>query len=42
MVLDFVKKYGMLGDITYAPLNNTLVTEKKVYLQKPYNVQTYL
>ena len=30
----------MLGDITYAPLNNTFVTEKKVYLQKPYNVQS--
>ena len=40
MVLNFVKKYGLLGDITYAPLNNTFVTEKKVYLQKPYNVQS--
>ncbi len=40
MVLDFVKKHGLLGDITYAPLNNTFVTEKKVYLQKPYNVQS--
>ena len=40
MVLNFVNKYGLLVDITYAPLNNTFVTEKKVYLQKPYNVQS--
>ena len=39
MVLTFVKKYGLLGDITYSPMNNTFVTEGKVYIQKPYNVQ---
>lgn len=33
MVLQFVKKYGLLGDLTYSPLNTKLISSGEVYLQ---------
>lgn len=33
LVLDFVKKYGLLGDLTYSPLNTKLISAGEVYLQ---------
>jgi hypothetical protein len=33
MVLEFVKKYGLLGDLTYSPLNTKLISAGEVYLQ---------
>ncbi len=34
LMLDFVKKYGLLGELTYVPLNSDIVHQKKVYLPK--------
>ena len=33
LVLEFVKKYGLLGDLTYSPLNTKLISAGEVYLQ---------
>lgn len=32
--LEFVKKYGLLGELTYLPLNSNIVFQKKVFLPK--------
>lgn len=42
IVLDFVKKYGLLGDITYAPLKNTFVIEKKYIYKSHIMFKLYL
>ena len=39
MVLDFVKKYGLLGELMYLPLNNNILDERKVYKQGTNNVE---
>jgi len=31
-IMTFVKKYGLLGELTYLPLNTNIVAESKVYL----------
>ena len=33
-VLEFVKNYGLLGEMTYLPLNNNIIEQDKVYLPK--------
>lgn len=33
-ILEFVKKYGLLGELTYLPLNSNIVFQKKVFLPK--------
>ncbi len=33
MVLDFVKKYGLLGDLSYPLLNSNIISSGEVYLQ---------
>ena len=32
--MKFVNKYGLLGELTYLPLNSNIVTQNKVYLPK--------
>jgi len=34
IVLDFVKKYGLMGELTYLPLNSNIIFQKKVILPK--------
>lgn len=36
LVLNFVKKYGLLGEITYMPLNDNFISDGKVLLQGEY------
>lgn len=31
-IMEFVKKYGLLGELTYLPLNSNIVAQGKVYL----------
>ena len=31
-IINFVKKYGLLGELTYLPLNTDIVKQSKVYL----------
>ena len=33
-IMEFVKKYGLLGELTYLPLNTDIVAQNKVYLPK--------
>lgn len=33
-ILEFVKNYGLLGELTYLPLNTNIVYQKKTYLPK--------
>lgn len=33
LVLEFVKKYGLLGEITYMPVNDNFISDNKVILQ---------
>lgn len=33
-IIEFVNKYGLLGELTYLPLNNDILMQKKVYLPK--------
>lgn len=47
LVLEFVNKYGMLGEITYMPLNDNFVYDGKIYLQgefkkKELSLEEYL
>lgn len=39
LVLNFVKKYGLLGEVTYIPLNNNFISDGKVLLQDEYKKQ---
>ena len=32
MIMEFVEKYGLLGELTYLPLNTDIVAQNKVYL----------
>lgn len=40
MVLKFVKKYGLLGELMYIPINNNILHERKVYKQGTNNIET--
>jgi hypothetical protein len=47
LVLDFVKKYGILGEITYMPINDNFIYDNKVILagspnKKEYGLADYL
>ena len=33
-IMEFVKKYGLLGELTYLPINSDIVAQNKVYLPK--------
>ena len=33
LVLEFIKKYGMFGEITYMPINDNFISDNKVILQ---------
>lgn len=33
-IIQFVNKYGLLGELTYLPLNNDILMQKRVYLPK--------
>lgn len=33
-IMQFVQKYGLLGELTYLPINSDIVTQNKVYLPK--------
>ena len=33
-IMKFVNKYGLLGELTYLPLNSNIVVQNKVYLPK--------
>lgn len=39
-ILEFVNKYGLMGELTYLPLNNNLVYQKKVFLPKNNPITT--
>lgn len=39
IVLQFVKKYGLLGELTYIPMNNNLIYEKKIYKHGNNNIE---
>ena len=40
MTLEFVKKYGLLGELTYIPINDSIVYDRKVYKYENNNIVT--